>query len=140
MLIHKIITYGCLGLLLEVFFTGLHSLYIRNYKATSTTFLWMIFIYGFAGVTLEWLHLSLGWHPVLMALVYVPVIYTIEFTSGWALEKVIGACPWNYGAGKHVIAGYIRLDYIWYWYAAALGFDYIVPFLNKFFTFLLGGV
>ena len=51
--LQKIFSYGCLGLLVEVFFTGAVSLYRRNWRATSQTYLWMLPIYGIGGVTLE---------------------------------------------------------------------------------------
>ena len=55
-LFQKFLLYGCLGLLLEVFFTGLHSLYTKNWRPTSQTYLWMHPIYGVTALGLEASH------------------------------------------------------------------------------------
>lgn len=123
LILYKGLLYGCLGLLLEVFFTGFHSLWTRNWRATCQTYLWMWPVYGGTALLLELLHNHLHWPAMLAAVGYLPVIYGAEFGSGWLLEKLIGKCPWHYGNAKWGIMGLVRLDYIGWWYLAGLGFD-----------------
>lgn len=118
----KIFLYGCLGLLVEVFFTGAVSLYRRNWRATSQTYLWMLPIYGVGGVALEAVQTTLQWHWFAMAFVYVPLIYAFEFVSGWGLKRIIGRCPWDYGSTRYSVMGLIRLDYAPFWLAMAMLF------------------
>lgn len=120
--LQKVFSYGCLGLLIEVFFTGAVSLYRRNWRATSQTYLWMLPIYGIGGWTFEAVHNALQWHWVAMAFVYVPMIYAFEFVSGWILKRFLGRCPWDYGSTRFSVMGLIRLDYAPFWLALALMF------------------
>lgn len=120
--LQKIFSYGCLGLLVEVFFTGAVSLYRRNWRATSQTYLWMLPIYGIGGVTLEAIQTTLNWHWFAMAFVYVPLIYAFEFVSGWTLKRIIGRCPWDYGSTRYSVMGLIRLDYAPLWLLVAMLF------------------
>lgn len=121
-LLQRVFSYGCLGLLVEVFFTGAVSLYRRNWRATSQTYLWMLPIYGLGGVALEAVQNTLQWHWVAMAFVYVPLIFAFEFVSGWILKKLIGRCPWDYGNSRYSVMGLIRLDYAPFWLLVALIF------------------
>lgn len=53
-MIQRLFAFGCLGLLIEVFFTGVHNLVVlRDKNATSKTYLWMFPIYGLGGIALE---------------------------------------------------------------------------------------
>lgn len=58
------------------------------------------------------------------------IIYTIEFVSGAVLHLLIGKCPWKYvNPSNHTevhklsILGFVRIDYIPYWYILSLLFD-----------------
>lgn len=79
---------------------------------------------------------ALRWHPLLLALVYVPVIYANEFLWGLFLDKVLGKCPWNYGKGRHTIMGYIRLDYAFFWFLLALGFELCVDRIERVLNYI----
>ena len=129
-LIQKFFVYGCLGLLLEVFFTGFHSLVTGNKRGTCQTYIWMLGIYGLASLCMEQLHNWLRWGMLLNALIYVPLIYLFEFISGFILKKVLGRCPWDYGAVKFGIMGLIRFDYAPIWFIVALFFDYICEWVE----------
>lgn len=125
MLLQKFIFYGCLGLLVEVFFTGLHSLVVqRNVRAVSTTYLWMAPVYGSACLLFGWLHDISPLPPWANALTFVPIIFAIEFSVGWLYEKSFGRRLWDYGNARWGVMGHIRLDYAGYWLAAALFFEY----------------
>lgn len=123
-MLKRFLYYGCAGWVLEVVFTGLHAaVFGHDRTATSRTYLWMHPIYGAAGLALEALAKRLRGMPwALRALAYLPVIYATEFTTGWALRRALGKCPWEYGEGFHV-KGLIRLDYAPAWYMVALAFE-----------------
>lgn len=131
----KIAVWGMIGLLIEVFFTGFHNLIIeRSARAMGTTYLWMLPIYGFAGELLALLRNAIhnGWLFVPLAVV---LIFLIEFGAGWLLRKVIGRCPWDYGPARFGIMGLVRLDYLPFWLAVALGFDAICDKIGQAITF-----
>lgn len=116
------LVYGCLGLLVEVLFTGVMSVLRRDLRARAQTYLWMLPIYGVGGLVLEQLHRYLVWHPVALAVASVPIIYVLEFVSGWVLRLSIGQCPWDYGSARFAIRGLIRVDYAPFWLLLALAF------------------
>jgi len=140
--------YGCIGLLIEVFFTGFHSLFIKHWKATGYTYVWMLFPYGFAGLALEGLSTSLAWPFYLKALVYVPIFYGVEGLYGWTLMKVTGklqewlggsgggVVPWDYGKSKWSPMGLINLKFAPFWLALALSFDGISAILRRVVAFV----
>lgn len=132
----RVAAYGFLGLLIEVIFTGVHSLFVGNKSARGTTFLWMWFVWGSGGVLLEsiceWTETTpnLWWHVLLRALVLTIAIYFTEFFWGLFFEKwsFTKRCPWKYTdpasqeqIHRFSVMGFIRLDYAPFWYLLALG-------------------
>lgn len=91
----------------------------------------MIFVYGGAGLALETIHSGLHWHWLPLAFVYLLVIYLIEFSSGWALKRLLGRCPWDYGIGHWTPMGLINLKYAPFWLALACFFNPISAFLQR---------
>lgn len=146
--LQKFLVYGCLGWLIEVFFTGVYSLFQKHWKATSNTYLWMLPIYGFAGFTLDALHTFIPWPWYLRAPLYVAVIYGIEALSGFALEKLTGliqskfggsgggVVPWNYGKSSWTPAGLINLTYAPFWLIIALLFDPVSAWFHRVLMFI----
>lgn len=131
LLLEKLLVYGCLGVIIEFFFTGIHSLIIGNWKATGYSYLWMCPIYGFAALALEGVSRALPWPFYLKALLYVPIIYGIEGLSGWTLQKLIGCIPWDYKKSFWTPMGLINLKYAPFWLVLAMAFDPITDFLTR---------
>ena len=130
-LLRRMFAYGAMGMLVEVFFTGISAIvWQRNWAATGKTYLWMLPIYGLAGVLFDEVK-AIGMPFWVNAPIFVVLIYAIEFTSGWILEKLIGRCPWDYGSGRYTIMGYIRFDYAPFWLGLALLFEPISGFLHR---------
>lgn len=124
-LARKFALYGCAGWVLEVLFTGTKAAISRDKKLAARTYLWMHPIYGAAGLALEGVHRKLdGRSRLTRALASLGVIYATEYASGAALRHVLGDCPWRYRDGMH-LHGLVRLDYAPYWFAAALGFEWL---------------
>lgn len=130
MLLQQFFAFGCIGILIEHFFTGIWSVIHGDRRATTTSYLWSFPIYGLGGLQLQWLH-DLGWHPILLALIYVPVIYVNEFIWGFALDKILGKCPWHYGRGKHTIMGYVHLYYAPFWFVLGLAFELGINWVQR---------
>lgn len=125
----RFIAFGCLGMQVELFFTGIVNLFKKNWMAHCKTYLWMLPIYGLGGLILRYCHNHIRWNAFLAAIPYTVVIYIIEFCFGWLLSRLLGSCPWKYtnDDGKTIhkrsVLGLIRWDYFPLWYALALVFD-----------------
>jgi hypothetical protein len=131
--VQRLIAFGGLGLLVEVFFTGVHSLIIkRDLRAPAKTYLWMFPIYGLGGALLEHVTaLSSDYHLLIRSGLLTLFIFAMEFFWGGVLHFLLGRCPWKYTdphndhlIHKFSIMGLIRLDYAPYWFLLALLFDY----------------
>lgn len=128
----RILAFGCIGLLLECLFTGIQSVFIdKNKSAVCKTYLWMIGIYGVAGIILDYIRVWTAWPAFVNAFIYLPIIYAVEYSSGWLLRKAIGRCPWDYGKRKYTVHGLIKLDYVFYWLVVAFCFNPFSSFLSK---------
>lgn len=119
----RFVLYGLAGWCMEVFYTGLYSLFMGDTKLSGTTYIWMFFIYGMA-VFLEPIHNKImGLHFVIRGGVYAVLILLTEYFTGWLLSKLIGVCPWDYGSGKYIVKGFTRIDSAPLWGAAGLLFE-----------------
>ena len=126
----RFLIYGIIGLVIEVIYTGLASLLKGDLSMQGFTFLVMVPIYGLM-VFLEPLHNSLRPHPWwIRGLIYLTMIWTIEYTSGLILTILLGSCPWHY-SDRLNINGYITLRMAPEWFLAGLGFEFLHDFLDR---------
>lgn len=116
---------GLGGLLIEVIFTGLYSLFSGNVKLTCQTSLWMIFVYGTARCLFDYLGVTLHYNRFTMACIYTPLIYLQEFTWGYLFLKILKKRLWDYGLSHWSPMGLINLKYLPAWFTLALFFDKI---------------
>lgn len=131
-LLIKLLVYGHLGFLIEVWFTGIHSfLFQKDKSATATTYLPMLFIYGFTALALEAISNALPWPFYIKAFIYVPIIYGTEALSGYTIKLLIGKIPWDYEHSPWTPMGLINLKYAPFWLVLAMAFDPITNFLTK---------
>lgn len=136
----KLVTYGCIGWIIEILFTGFYSLLIqKNKTAPAKTYLWMLPIYGLAGIVLELVQNLLTWPWYFRPLIYLPLIYGIEGVSGWLIRKITGRCPWDYGNSRWTPLGLIHLGYTPFWLFLGFLFDPISNIMGKIITFLASG-
>lgn len=132
-LLLKLLIYGHIGLLIEVWFTGIHSFFFRKDRsATAKTYLPMLVVYGVTAVVLEAVSGAIAWPFYLKAFIYVPIIYGSEALSGWVIKRVIGRIPWDYGISQWTPMGLINFKYAPYWLMLSLAFDPITTLLTKF--------
>lgn len=131
LLIEKAFVYGCIGILIEVLFTGLGAIVHKDWNLPCKTYLWMFPIYGFTALALEGISNALIWPFYLKAFVYVPVIYGVEALSGWTIKALIGRIPWDYQKSPWTPMGLINLKYAPFWLLLGMAFDPITTFLTK---------
>ena len=103
-----------------------------DWQLPGFTYLWMFPIYGLA-VLLEPLHDEItNWPWYIRGMVWVVIIFAIEYTTGWLLELALGRCPWDYsGTTPFHVRGLIRLDYAPAWFSAGFLFEGLHRTLDK---------
>jgi len=123
-MITRFIIYGALGCLMEVLWTGLGSLRTKNFKLSSTTSLWMFFVYGMIAFLEPVFRLMAPMPFLVRGLIYAAFIFTGEFITG-SLLKRMEVCPWDYSTAKYHVKGLIRWDYLPAWVVAGLVFEWV---------------
>jgi uncharacterized membrane protein len=119
----RFVIYGFAGWCTEIFWTGLGSLLSGDLRLQGWTYIWMFPIYGLA-VLFEPVHNKIRkWPVIVRGGVYTVLIFIIEFSTGWMIKMLTGACPWDYGNRPFSVGGFIRLDYGPAWFAAGLLFE-----------------
>lgn len=132
-LTHVMLMVG-LGMALEVVFTAIMDFpKSGNLRLMGYTYIWMIPIYCvvYPGCWLLYPHLS-QWPFPARGLLYVAIIYVVEYASGWLLKKTTGACPWDYTGAKWAVHGLIRLDYAPAWFGASLTYEWVYRVLRGY--------
>jgi len=123
-MIKRFFIYGMVGWGMEIFWTGLGSFLQGDLSLMSFTSLWMFFIYGSA-VFLEPIHdIIKNWILPIRGLIWVVIIWGMEYSSGLLLLKVLGVHPWIY-YGPFAVDTLVRLDYAPAWFLAGLIFERI---------------
>ncbi|UWG97855.1 putative ABC transporter permease [Dehalobacter sp. DCM] len=120
-----------MGWSLEILWTGLNSLIHGDFRMMGFTNLWMFFIYGSA-VFLEPLHDKIShWRWPLRGLIWLMVIWGIEYISGLILLKVLGVYPWEY-TDSLAINGFITLGFAPVWFCGGLLFEKVHRKMDDF--------
>lgn len=115
--------YGLLGWSIEILWTGLGALLHGNLLLRGSTSLWMLPIYGMA-VFLEPLHDKIRpWPWAIRGILWVGVIWALEFCSGAVLRLLLGLSPWDYGRTIYSFYGLIRVDYAPAWFFLGFLFE-----------------
>jgi len=111
--------YGVAGVASEVVFTGARDgLRRRSSALEGHSYLWMLPIYGLSAFLFEPAHTVLRGRPWWQrAAAYAVGIMGVEYATGMALRRTIGAVPWDYtGHSRFTLpGGATRLDYTPLW-------------------------
>lgn len=107
---------------MEIFWTGLHALRVRNLKLIGNSSLWMFPIYGCAAFLTPVMRWMKGEHFLKRGLVYMTCIFLGEYVSG-SLLKQKDMCPWDYSQSPYQYQGVIRLDYAPVWFLVGLLYE-----------------
>jgi hypothetical protein len=123
----RFVLYGLLGWCAEVVWTAaLGFIERRDVRLAGTTYLWMFPIYGLLAVLYEPLHDAVrAWPWPARATLWALGFTAVEWTSGYAIERLVGRCPWDYLAAgaRFAINPYVRWDYLPLWAAVGLALE-----------------
>ncbi len=123
--------YGVAGWGMEVLWTGLYSLISGNVNLEGFTTLWMFPVYGCA-VLFEYIHdIIRRWTLAYRGLLWVILIWGMEYTAGLIFARLFGVYPWHYD-GWLAIDGFIRLDYAPAWFLAGLFFEKMHDIIDRY--------
>jgi uncharacterized membrane protein len=123
-MIKRFLIYGLIGWCVEIIWTGFGSMLSGDITLEGFTDLLMFFIYGLA-VFLEPIHdIIHKWRWYFRGVIWVILIWGIEYTTGLLLGNIIGVPPWVYD-GRFAVDHLIRLDYAPAWFVAGLIFERI---------------
>lgn len=123
-MITRFLLYGALGWIVEIVWTGLGSVLRRDPRLVATTYLWMLPIYGGAGVAFERLYAYIVGEPWwVRGTIWVVAIFAVEYVTGLLLRRFAGCCPWDYSGTRFSVHGLIRLDYAPAWFLLGLVYE-----------------
>ena len=126
--------YGLLGWCVEIVFTATRTAVAGtgDRRLQGVSYLWMLPVYGAGGLALEAVHGGTrrqAWWT--RAASYAAACLVLEYASGWALRRMTGACPWDYGDRGINVDGLARLDYAPYWAVAGLAAEPVASALRR---------
>lgn len=124
--------WSCVGLLIEVVFTGFASFFKhKDKRLQAITYLWMAPVYGSTALALEAVSAALPWPWYLKVFVYLPIIFGIEALSGWLSLKAFGKVLWDYGRSIWTPMGLINLKYTHWWLLVGTIFEGLRYLLSR---------
>jgi len=141
----RFLIYGLLGICAEVFVSAvLHKLEMKekNWSLRGQSYIWSLPLYGLIAPLFEPLHNALRLWPWMMrGTIYVIGFWIIEYSSGWILKRLIGACPWSYLGCRYHLHGMIRWDFFPLWFIFGIFLEYLhdrlvllTPYIVSTFT------
>ncbi len=138
----RFLIFAFIGLLIEVFFTGLGGLSRGRINFVGHTSPWMMLDYGLLGVIIMPLArpmIKRGIPLPFRAIVYMIGIFTVEYVSG----RIFNACGihiWDYSDKMLNLHGQITLMYTPFWYALGLVSEYLNRKVDTVAVLLMKGV
>lgn len=116
---------------MEIFWTSLESLKNGDIRLIGYSNAWMLLVYGLA-VFLEPLHdIMKHWNVFIRGMIWMVLIWGIEYTTGIILHTILGVYPWYY-TGKLAIDGLVTLAFAPAWFVAGLIFERIHTTLDAY--------
>ena len=148
--LQKLAFYGSIGILIEFFFTGVYNLFVRNWKLTGHSYLWMFPIYGITAMLLDAVKDAVAWPFYSKAFIYLFIIYGVEALSGYTIKVLTGklqnalgghggnTIPWEYPKSAWTILGLVNFKYAPFWLVLCLFFEQISNYVSRIAFFLAG--
>jgi len=115
----RALIYGAVGVNLEVAFTAIKA---KKPELQGFTQVWVVPIYAAGAMAVEILRKNPQFkntNVLLRAIAYALIFFSIEYSAGYGIKKMIGKCPWEY-TGKYSVHGYIKASYFPIWCALGL--------------------
>lgn len=122
--IFEMLIFGCIGITSEIFFVALVDNFtffqekgLFDPRMIGHSYIWMFFLYMWIPAIYHIIFPRLQFLALLSRLIlYAFALIGVEFVAGFALDTIIGVCPWDYtGKTMFSILGYTRLDYFPFW-------------------------
>jgi uncharacterized membrane protein len=130
-MIKRFFFYGIVGWSNEIIRTGLGSLISGDIRLLGYSNLWMFLVYGCA-IFLEPIHHAIiRWPWFSRGLIWVLLIWIIEYTSGLILYQILGVHPWYY-TDRLAVNGMITLTYAPAWFVAGMVFERLHTGLDSY--------
>ena len=130
-MLKRFLIYGIVGWSIEIIWTGLGSLISGDLRLLGHSNLWMLIIYGCA-LFMEPVHHAIArWPWLLRGLLWVLLIWGIEYASGMILFLILGVHPWYY-TDRFAVNGMITLAYAPAWFMAGMGFERLHRVLDDY--------
>lgn len=121
--------YGFIGCSMELFWTGIASLFKGDAALMSHSSIWMIVIYGLAIFLEPIQELIKGKNWFVRGIVYMFLIYFAEYVTGYILD-IFNIQVWQY-TDSLSINGYITLAFAPLWFAVGLFFEKVRVWLDN---------
>jgi hypothetical protein len=132
----RVLFYASLGVAMEVVFTALCARFgvvltadmddpeaRAGWRLKGHSFVWMLPIYGLGFLLFEVVHDALRAEPwLLRGLIYVAMLYVVEYVASLALVRLTGAHVWRW-VGRGAIGGHVHLAMAPLWFAMAMGLE-----------------
>lgn len=129
-MIKRFFIYGCIGICLEVIWTGIFAFFRGEAAFIGHSSPIMLPVYG-AAVFLEPMFIQLKNRGFLFrGIMYMSLIFAAEYFSGLLLRS-FNICPWEYFNAPLNIKGIIRLDYAPLWFAVGLMYEFLYKKLDS---------
>ena len=114
---------------MEVFWTGIASLFKGDTALMAHSSIWMIVIYGMAIFLEPFQKILKDKNWFIRGLVYMTLIFITEYITGFALD-ILDIKVWQYKDALN-INGYITLSFAPLWFAVGLFFERVRLWLDN---------
>ena len=129
----RVVIYALTGWCVELFFTGIFSVFSGDPKLTAWTYLWMLPIWGFGVFGMEKISNVMDAKEVnirIRIVVFMLACFSLEYVSGIGIQLLTGIIPWDYSGSVWSVGGAIRLDYAPFWAVSGIFLEPFIDFIN----------
>ncbi len=92
----------------------------RDPRGVGYSFLWMIPIYMLLAFLEPLAPLLASWPMWVRGIIYVLMLWVVEYTAGALIKKISGRDPWDYSMSRFQFHGHVRFDFFPLWFCFML--------------------